>query len=72
MAKRQTDKEWQERNPEKARKYVQKYLEDKERVTLILNKDTLAKIDKVKPAEQKYSDWVRSLIREWEKTQGIP
>ncbi len=34
MAKPQSDKEWQERNPEKARKYVQKYLEDKERVTL--------------------------------------
>ena len=72
MAKRQTDKEWQERNPEKARKYVQKYLEDKERVTLTLDKRILAKIDKVKPTEQKYSDWVRNLIKEWEKTQDMP
>ena len=72
MAKRQTDKEWQERNPEKARKYVQKYLEDKERVTVILDKPILAKIDKVKPVEQKYSVWVRNLIKEWEKTQDMP
>ncbi len=72
MVKPQTDKEWQERNPEKVRKYVQKYLEDKERVTIILHKDTLAKIDKVKPTEQKYSNWVKNLIREWEKAQDIP
>ena len=69
MPKPKTDKEWQERNPEKVKKYVQKYLEGKERVNLILHKDTLAKIDKVKTAEQKYSDWVRNLIKDWEKTQ---
>ena len=69
MPKPKTDKEWQERNPEKVKKYVQKYLEDKERVNLVLHKDTLAKIDKVKPTEQKYSDWVKNLIKDWEKTQ---
>ena len=69
MPKPKTDKEWQERNPEKVKKYVQKYLEDKERVNLVLHKDTLAKIDKVKPTEQKYSEWVKNLIKDWEKTQ---
>ena len=69
MPKPKTDKEWQERNPEKVKKYVQKYLEGKKSVNILLNKETLAKIDKVKPTEQKYSDWVRNLIRDWEKAQ---
>lgn len=70
MAKRQTDKEWQERNPDKAKKYTQKYLECKERVLITLNEATLAKIDRVKPSEQRYSDWVRKLIKDWEEAQS--
>ncbi len=72
MPKRQTDKEWQERNPDKVRKYTQKYLEDKQRITVVLNNVTLGKIDKVKPAEQKYSTWLKNLVQEWEKTQNTP
>ena len=69
MKKPKTDKEWQERNPEKVKKYVEKYLENKKRVIVVLDNETLAKIDKVKPAEQKYSVWVKNLVKDWEKTQ---
>ena len=72
MAKPQTDKECQKRNPDKVKKYTQKYLEDKERVSVVLNKATLAKIDKVKPVGQKYSTWLKNLVEEWEKTQNTP
>ena len=70
MSKPKTDKEWQERNPDKAKLYTQKYMQGKKHVTLTLNLGTLAAIDQVKPPQQQYAAWIKNFLEEWENVHN--
>lgn len=70
MPKRESEKEWQRKHPEKVKKYRQKYLRNKKRASVTMDGWVADIIDKVKPPEQEYGAWIREFLEDWAKKQG--
>ncbi len=71
MGKKVSQKLWQKANRDKVSDYQRKYMQKKAQATVVLEPWVKAKIDKIKPGEQPYGQWIRKFIEEWAlETEG--
>lgn len=70
MPKRDSEKDWQRRHPEKVKEYQERYLKDKKRALVTLESWVVEAIDKVKPSDQEYGAWIREFLENWAETSS--
>ncbi len=65
MVKPKSQKDWQQRNPDKVRAYTARYQEGKKKISVILTKKLVEKIDTIKAPSKTYGRWVRELVEQY-------
>ncbi|NET05097.1 MAG: hypothetical protein F6K16_10290 [Symploca sp. SIO2B6] len=56
---------WQERNPEKVKKYKATYDQKYPQANIRLSQQLREKIDQFKEPQQTYGGWIRKFLEEW-------
>ncbi len=65
MPKHCLQKLWQKAHKNKVNQYHKKYLKNKVRVDLVLDKGLVERIDKVKRPDENYASWIKRISQEW-------
>ena len=56
---------WQEKNPDKVKKYKAKYDKKYPQANIRLSPSVREKIDKFKDPQQTYGGWIRKFLEQW-------
>ncbi|NMF61779.1 hypothetical protein DP113_18115 [Brasilonema octagenarum UFV-E1] len=65
MPKHPSQKVWQKTHKDKIDQYQRKYLDNKVRICVVLDKELVGQIDRVKPSDQTYASWIKRISRDW-------